>query len=64
MIKLSKNQILKLHEELINEFEGIHGVRDEELLDLSLNSHFQTFGGSDLYQGTIKKVAHLAFFAY
>lgn len=56
MIKLSKEQVLKLHISLIKEFGGEEGVRDESLLDLSLNSPFQTFDGNDLYPGTIRKL--------
>lgn len=61
MICLSKAQVIKLHKSLIQEFGGEFGMRDEKLLDLSLNSPFQTFDGEYLYQGNIKKIVHLAF---
>lgn len=61
MIRLTKHQILGLHEALIREFGGEFGVRDYNLLDLSINSPFQTFDGEYVYQGDIKKIVHLAF---
>ena len=33
MIILSKTQIIKLHEQLIEETGGLNGVRDEGILD-------------------------------
>ena len=39
----------------------MHGIRDYNLLDMSVNSPFQTFAGSDLYPTLIDKAAHLAY---
>ena len=61
MISLTKRQVIMLHKALIEQFGGERGVRDENLLDLSLNSPFQTFGGKDLYKGIINKIVHLGF---
>lgn len=61
MIKIDKEQLIRLHESLIRSFGGSHGIRDEFLLDLCLASPFQTFEGIDLYPDTIKKVAHLGY---
>lgn len=61
MIKIDKEQLIRLHESLIWSFGGSQGVRDEFLLDLCLASPFQTFEGKDLYPDTIKKVAHLGY---
>ena len=36
-------QVLLLHEELIQETGGIHGFRDENLLETALTAPFQTF---------------------
>lgn len=49
MIRLSKPQILLLHEQLIAETGGSPGLRDEGMLDSALNAPFQTFGGEDVY---------------
>ena len=55
-------EIIKIfHEELINKIGGSHGIRDENLLDMSVNAPFQTFGGSDLYPTIIDKAAHLVY---
>ena len=45
MIRLSKTQILLLHEQLIAETGGSSPLRDEGILDSALNAPFQTFGG-------------------
>ncbi len=49
MIRLSKPQILAIHEQLISETGGLSGLRDEGMLDSALNAPFQTFGGEDVY---------------
>lgn len=36
MIRLNMQQVLLLHEELIQETGGIHGFRDENLLETAL----------------------------
>lgn len=58
---LSKRQILMLHEELIKIFGGLHGIRDENLLDSALLAPFQTFDGQDLYPSIIEKAARLGY---
>ncbi len=45
MIKLSKEQVLKLHTQLIEATGGSNGIRDEKLLDSALNNPFQSFNG-------------------
>ena len=42
-------QVLLLHEELIQETGGIHGFRDENLLETALTAPFQTFNDQPLY---------------
>ena len=61
MIRLSKPQILLLHEQLIAETGGSSGLRDEGMLDSALNAPFQTFGGEDVYPSLLQKAAHLCF---
>ena len=48
MIRLSKAQVLLLHDQLVVETGGLSGLRDEGMLDSALNTPFQTFGGEDL----------------
>ena len=61
MIRLSKPQILLLHEQLIAETGGSCSLRDEGMLDSALNAPFQTFGGEDLYPSLQQKAARLCF---
>ncbi|MFR1323482.1 MAG: type II toxin-antitoxin system death-on-curing family toxin [Ezakiella massiliensis] len=61
MIRLSKSQIISLHKSLIEEFGGEYGIRDDNLLDLSINSPFQTFDGKELYLGPINQIVHLTY---
>ncbi len=50
-----------LHEELIKIFGGLHGIREENLLDSALFAPFQTFDGHDLYPSIIEKAARLGY---
>ena len=61
MIRLSKPQILLLHEQLIAETGGSSGLRDEGMLDSALNPPFQTFAGKDVYPSLQQKAARLCF---
>ena len=61
VIRPTTDTIIIFHEELINKIGGMHGIRDENLLDMSVNSPFQTFGGNDLYPTLIDKAAHLVY---
>ena len=49
MKRLSKEQILMLHAQLIEQTGGITGVRDFNLLESAVETPFQAFGGEDLY---------------
>ena len=61
MNKLTKEDILLLHSELIAEYGGSDGVRDEGLLDSAINAPFQTFDGDSLYPSLPLKAASLGF---
>ncbi|MBQ1873178.1 MAG: type II toxin-antitoxin system death-on-curing family toxin [Succinivibrionaceae bacterium] len=61
MIVLSHSQVLILHEQLIRQYGGSHGLRDGGLLDSALQGPFQTFGGIDLYPSILEKAARLAY---
>ena len=49
MIRLTREEILILHEQLIDRYGGTHGVRDENLLDSALNAPFQGYGENEFY---------------
>ncbi|MGN1432846.1 MAG: type II toxin-antitoxin system death-on-curing family toxin [Ruminococcus sp.] len=61
MIVLSKEQILLMHKQLIDETGGLDGVRDEALLDSAINAPFHKFDGKDLFPTVQQKAARLCF---
>lgn len=61
MKKLTKKQIIMLHEMLIAESGGSPEIRDEGLLESAINAPFQSFGGSELYPTLLEKAARLGF---
>ena len=61
MKRLSKEQILLLHTQLINEFGGTDGARDYNLLDSALEAPFQSFDGEELYPTIQAKAARLGY---
>ena len=61
MIFFEYEQVVKLHSSLIEKTGGLDGVRDENLLDSTLKSPFQTFGGNDLYPEILDKAAQLCY---
>ena len=62
MIRLTHEEILLMHEKLIERYGGTCGLRDENLLDSALNAPFQCFGGQELYPTTIEKAVRLPVF--
>ncbi len=58
---ISKDQILRLYKDINDEFGGKYGIRDDGLLDSSINAPFLTFEGEDLYPDLISKSARLAY---
>ena len=61
MKRLSKEQILLLHDLLIREFGGTNGVRDYNLLDSAIETPFQSFAGEELYPTVQAKAARLGY---
>lgn len=61
MKRLSKEQILMLHSQLLEEYGGSDGVRDYNLLDSALENPFQSFGGEELYPTLQAKAARLGY---
>ena len=61
IVRPTVETVITIHSELINHIGGSHGIRDEHLLDMSVNAPFQTFGGVDLYPTLIEKAAHLTY---
>ena len=61
MIILSKEQVIMLHERLIEATGGSAGIRDEGMLDSALSNPFQSFAGEELYPTIQAKAAQLCF---
>ncbi len=54
---IGRAEALFYHRELIRRFGGADGVRDEGILNASLNRPFATFGGVDLFPSVEEKAA-------
>ncbi|MDN5212991.1 type II toxin-antitoxin system death-on-curing family toxin [Fulvivirgaceae bacterium BMA12] len=50
-------EVLKIHNFLIDEFGGSHGLRDQALLESALSRPFATFSGEELYKTPVEKSA-------
>lgn len=61
MKKLTKEQVILLHRELIEETGGADGIRDEGLLESALSAPFQSFDGMDSFPSTQQKAARPGF---
>lgn len=61
MKKLTKEHIILLHHELLEQTGGVAGVRDIGLLESALNVPFQSFDGVDSFPSIQQKAARLGF---
>ncbi len=61
MIKFTKEQVIKLHEQIIKETGGESGLRDNSLLEAALMSPFQSFDDKDLFPSVQTKAARLGY---
>jgi death-on-curing protein len=61
MKKLTKQQVISLHQALINATGGAEGLRDEGLLESALNAPFQSYEGMDAFASIQQKAARLGF---
>ncbi len=50
-------EVLRIHEKLIEVYDGSHGVRDENLLISSVNRPFSGFGDNEFYPSPAEKAA-------
>jgi death-on-curing protein len=58
---ISLRQALKLHELSIDEYGGMHGIRDEGLLESALHQPAATFGGQFLHEYPFEMAAAYLF---
>lgn len=56
---LSFEDVLKIHDNMIELYGGSYGVRDEGLIKSALARPQATFGGEDLYETLFEKAAAL-----
>lgn len=61
MKTLNKHQIILLHEHMIRETGGSHGLRDEGMLDSALAAPFQEVFGTTAYPSIQQKAARLGY---
>ena len=61
MIRLTMEEILILHGQLIDRYGGTHGVRDENLLDSAMNAPFQGYGEYEFYPSVVQKAVRLCY---
>lgn len=55
---LTLEQILKLHQRIIEESGGGIGIRDKGILESALAQPEMSYGGQDLYPTLIEKFRH------
>lgn len=58
---LSKEQLIRLHDDVVSSSGGSLGIRDKGLLESAINAPFQTFDGKALYSSLVEKVARLGY---
>ena len=61
MKRLNIELIIRLHELQIEEFGGLNGVRDRNMLESSAHMPYLTYDGQELYPTIISKAACLCF---
>ena len=61
MIRLTKQQVILLHKDVIAQSGGSPEIRDEGLLESALNAPFQTFAEEELYPTVIEKATRLGY---
>jgi death-on-curing protein len=58
---LTLEQVLILHQRIIEQSGGSIGIRDKGILESALAQPYMTYGGQELYPTLIEKVAALGF---
>ena len=61
MINLTVDEIILLHEKLIEKTGGLSGIRDKGMLESAVYSVIQSFDGKDVYKTPCERAARLAF---
>ena len=61
MINLTIDEIIYLHEKLIQKTGGMSGIRDIGMLESAVYSAMQSFGDEEVYPTPIERAARLAY---
>ena len=61
MIWITADDIILIQEQIIRRTGGLSGVRDLDGLEAAIAAPMQSFGGKDLYQTEIEKIARIGF---
>ncbi len=61
MKKLNYENIVEIHSKVIENYGGLDGIRDENILKSSTEQIFQSFGGEELYPSIEEKIARLGY---
>ncbi len=61
MKRLSKRQILLMHDQLLAQTGGLPGLRDKGLLESALSAPFHSFGDAEAYPSLPQKAARLCY---
>lgn len=56
---ITLTHVLAIHDRMIEEFGGSHGIRDLSLLESAVARPYSSFDGQDLYQTIFNKAAAL-----
>lgn len=56
---ISREEVEQIHQILIENFGGSHGIRDIEGLESALSRPYQTFDNNELYASPIEQSAAL-----
>ncbi len=61
MIWVTTDDVVRLHAQIIKTTGGLEGIRDLGILESALAAPLQTFGGEELFPGTVEKIARLGY---
>ena len=58
---LSVNDIIKIHDDGIEMYGGIYGIRSKDEIDSVISNIYATFGGQELYPSAVDKASFLSY---
>ena len=61
MIKINVNQVIEINKTVISKTGGTFTILNENLLEQSVNSIYQTFDGNELYPNILDKASQICY---